>query len=135
MTVFIDIEGLTLGDGDNYATALNLTGERVNGKNRLSTLKQLRKQAFGHTIITGPTGARYWSLVPPTIRIKVVPDDYEWKQRTSDEQLWAYLALGLSDTAYYSNVSLGTLLRQLQQQQLISSTTVSQTLNNSQKTP
>jgi DNA polymerase I-like protein with 3'-5' exonuclease and polymerase domains len=98
MTVFIDIDGLTLGDGDDYATALNLTGERIRGHQRLSTLKQLREQAFGYTILTGPIGARYWSLVPPTIRIKVVPDDYEWKTRTSDEQLWSYLALGLSDT-------------------------------------
>ena len=97
MQEFIDVEGLTYGDGDSLATALNLQGVRIFGSDRYSLLSELRNNADSAMVLSGPRGAAYWSLVSPSVIVRVVPDNYDYKFRTTDEQLWSYLAAGCTN--------------------------------------
>lgn len=60
---------------------------------RLHLLAQLREGA-GVTIITGPTGAGFWSLVSVECTVRVEPDGYQYKERVDDPIQWAYLSMG-----------------------------------------
>ena len=90
----IDLEGLTYGnDAEEFATALNLQGKRIQRADRLSYLARL-KAGSGATVFTGPTGAPFWLLVSPEVRVRVVPDEYDYKPRTTDLNEWSLLAVG-----------------------------------------
>jgi len=98
-TEFVDVGGLCANqeNADALATALNLNGERLAAVPavRLALLGRLR-QGYGACVTTGPTGAAFWSLVSPEVRVRVVPDDYDYKYRTTDVEEWSYLAAGCS---------------------------------------
>lgn len=86
--IYVDVEGL-----GKMAAALALDGEQIT--DRLHLLAQLRKGA-GVTVLTSPRGAPFWSLASLEVEVKVVPDDYVYKERIEDEHEWAYRAVGFS---------------------------------------
>lgn len=61
--------------------------------------------AAGDVIITGPRGAGVWSITPPSVIVKVVPDGYELTERTKDPHIWAGMLCGFSksDSKKYCN--------------------------------
>lgn len=92
MKTYLDAEGLTyVTDAMAYADALDLTYDEVVG-NRRSLLSQLRHGA-GVTILTGPMGAPYWSVVGPEVQVKIVPDGEVYSERVSDAE-WPFVAVG-----------------------------------------
>ena len=92
MKTYLDREGLTyVTDAVDYADALNLTYDEVVG-NRRSLLSQLRHGA-GVTILTGPMGAPYWSVVGPEVQVRIVPDGEVYDVRVSDIE-WPFVAAG-----------------------------------------
>lgn len=65
---------------------------------RQQWLYKLRRGA-GVTIVTGPKGAPFWSLVSPEVTILVEPDGYVYKDRY-DEMVWALVVrCGMTPTA------------------------------------
>lgn len=92
MRTFIDAECLTTsGDGSVLAAALHLVGEAV--QDRVQLLAQLRNGA-GVVVLTGPEGAPFWSLVSPEVKVRIVPDGDEYRERVDTPQVWAYRAVG-----------------------------------------
>ena len=91
----VDLKGLTYASSaTDYANALALDGTTVGGETeRLSYLARLR-HGSGVTVYTGPLGAAFWRLVGPEVRIRVVPDGYDYKERTDNLDEWSYLASG-----------------------------------------
>lgn len=59
-------------------------------------LARLRNGA-GVTVVTSPEGAPYWTLVSTEVEIRVLPDDYIWKER-NELLAWSYRAAGCTTT-------------------------------------
>lgn len=99
MSDYIDIEGLTLtGNGEDYATALGLHGERFTRQDFISLLSSKALTDIGlHNIFTGPLGRHFFSIFPPTYIVHVVPDGYDYKYRTTDQVEWSYYAAGCTE--------------------------------------
>ena len=92
----MDEEGLTYAeDKAAYLAALGIAGEAVTS--RLGLLGRLLHGA-GCSILTGPRGVAFWQIVSPEVKIRVVPDDIEVKERFTDLREWAYRAVGFSPT-------------------------------------
>lgn len=110
-TTYIDVDGLTQsGNGDELADALGLTGSRLRSENeRLEVLSTLRESS-GLTVITGPLGASWWCLVSPEVKVKVVPDDYEYAYRTRDVSEWSLRAVNLSEAAVKELTAKGSTI-------------------------
>ena len=101
MKRLIDVDGLSCSgnreQAQRYALALGYSkDEYVQQGHRLSTLIRLQHDREVQ-VITGPIGARYWSLASPEVFVTVVPDGYDYKYRTTDTLEWAYRAVGLTD--------------------------------------
>ena len=94
-TEFVDLKGLCSNESksSDYASALALRGEQVRAP--VSLLARLRT-GYGAVVFTGPRGAALWSLASPEVTIRVVPDNYTYKYRTTDVEEWSYLAVGCS---------------------------------------
>lgn len=60
-------------------------------------LRNLRAGAGVH-ILTGPEGAAFWLPVSVEVRIDVVPDGFEVKEREAPDMVWALQAVGMSAT-------------------------------------
>ena len=98
----IDIPGLSLQGADEaYVDALHLPSGKVllTEDERVEMLARLRESA-GVTVVTGPFGAPFWSLASYEVGIKVVPDDFDYRTRITDDNLllWSLLAVGLPET-------------------------------------
>lgn len=97
-TEFVDLEGLCLNESkrSSYRDALSLRGTVLpTTRVRIATLARLQ-EAYGATVCVGPTGAPFWSRSSPEVAVQVVPDNYEYKYRTTDIDEWSYLAAGCS---------------------------------------
>lgn len=101
---YLDYYGLT-GDAGaqyepEYLNALNLTydeelGGGMTGDERLNKLGAIRA-GVDVRILTGPIDARFWSIAGPEVQVRIVPDDYVWSERLT-EQEWALCILGGMD--------------------------------------
>lgn len=91
--ILFDLGGLTnQPDKGKYANALGLS-EYTPVEGRLGLLARLINGA-GVTIITGPMGRMFWAVVSPEVKIRVMPDDYEFDERISLEE-WAAIHAGV----------------------------------------
>lgn len=100
---FVDVDGLCLlptrKEREDYATALGYSPSdwiKEGALRRLSVLASLA-QTTDCMVITGPTGAPFWSIVSPTAFVRVEPDGYDYTARTSDITRWSYSAAGCSE--------------------------------------
>ena len=97
--VVVDRPGLALSPvSDEYVEALKLPAGTVidDEEDRLMWLAPLRESA-GVTVYTGPLGAPFWSLVSYEVNVRVIPDDYDYGERTTDPLLWGLRAAGLPE--------------------------------------
>lgn len=97
----VDVDGLSLletrEEREKYATALGYSSDEfIASADRIAVLKQLSTD-YGYAIITGPVGARFFSLASPENFIEVVPDGYRYRDLTTDVKEWSFKALGLSN--------------------------------------
>jgi DNA polymerase I-like protein with 3'-5' exonuclease and polymerase domains len=78
-----------------YAQELGLQGIALETqKERLTVLSRLVGGA-GVTVVTGPSGAPFWSLASIEVKVRVEPDGYEYSERTTDKIEWALRSLGV----------------------------------------
>ena len=98
----LDVEGLTYKAHPSTYVDLMVaeceTEERIEPDERYAWLARLREGA-GVTICTGPAGANFWRLASPEVRVEIVPDDYELKDRTRDCWSWAAKLAGVTPFA------------------------------------
>ena len=98
----LDTEGLTYGERPTKYVDLMMkeckTEEQIEPDKRYMWLARLREGA-GVTVCTGPAGANFWRLASPEVRVEIVPDDYELKDRTRDCWLWAARLSGVTSLA------------------------------------
>ena len=88
MTNYIDLEGLS-SNPELSLSILKLKGELVAKDIRYETLSSATK-AGNATIVTGGIGATFWSCAHPSIKIYIVPDNVEYKERLSIDDWAAY---------------------------------------------
>ena len=89
---YVDAEGLTIdGASPEYVEAIGLSKGRLI-TNRMSLLRRLQEGA-GVTVVTGPHGAPFWSLVSPEVTVLIEPDGYEYETRVNDETEWSLLSV------------------------------------------
>ena len=96
MRTFLDVDGLSnVGAERLRPYAQSDYPEAVPIPNRMALLAALREGA-GVRVITGPSGASYWSLVSKEVQVRVWPDDYEYQERVETPREWGYRAVGAS---------------------------------------
>ena len=95
---FVDVDGLSITDPEQTCDLLLLEGAHIRGHDRLPLLARLRR-SVGVTVVTGPWGADFWSIVSPAVKVKVEPDGYELEGREQDLWAWAVRQQG-KDRAY-----------------------------------
>ena len=94
MTVYIDLADLTCAPvaADAYLSALNLSGRTIDAAERDDALRALCASDGAHTVITGPGGGIYWSLLPPNVELIV---DGEERARVSSVTAWFLIRGGM----------------------------------------
>lgn len=99
--VIVDVPGLTRygtfkdsNEAFDYARSVCPVGDYLDAGNRVHTLATL-VAGSGYTVYTGPEGAWFWAAVSPEVKVRVVPDDYEFKPRVEPNLWWALRVVGL----------------------------------------
>lgn len=79
------------------AEALELDGDTVLPRDRVALLRRLRRSA-GVTVYTGPSGAPFWLPVSVEVKVRIVPDGTDMKERAPADMAWALQVSGLTAT-------------------------------------
>lgn len=92
---FVDLEGLAPYEDYEVqhavARALCPNAEVITNRWLLAQLVE----GSGVTVITGPSGIAWWSLVSPEVKVKIEPDGYEYEERVGVFE-WALRNSGAS---------------------------------------
>ena len=96
MINYIDLEGLSTNPQLSL-DILKLKGETIGKDSRLACLASATK-AGNVSFVTGAIGATFWSIAHPSIRIHIVPENIEYKERLSIDD-WACFQVANEATA------------------------------------